>query len=170
MTHVFLVHAICLRLSLFRRQMKNTLVIGIGSILRKDDGAGIYVIDELEKRKFSKSIRLESADVSGLDLVKYFLGFERVIVVDAVDMKQPPAKVKVFKFSEIKRDYFKEAVSTHGCSLLETLALAEQMGIVSEIIIAGIQPKDVSFGMGLSAEVKEKIPYAAEKIEKILFS
>ena len=50
--------------------MQKTLVIGVGSILRGDDGVGIKVIEELQKEKFSSKVKLLSGDISGLELIK----------------------------------------------------------------------------------------------------
>ncbi len=129
--------------------MEKTLVIGVGSVLRGDDGIGIRVIDELQKEKFPSKVKLLSGDISGLELIKYFPEFERIIIIDAVDIKDKPGTIKSFNSSEIKKSDFSDIVSTHGMTLLETLTLAEKLDISSEIIIVGIQPKDISFGLSL---------------------
>jgi hydrogenase maturation protease len=156
--------------SLFKTEkpMKKTAVIGIGSVLKGDDGLGIRVIDELEKEPISKGVSLRSGDISGLDLLKHFAGFERVIIIDAADMKQKPGTIKTFKPSQIKKSDFRECNSTHGITLLETLALAEKLNISPEVIIVGVQPEDTSFKLGLSRSIEENIPYIVDKIKTIL--
>jgi len=148
--------------------MKKTLVIGVGSILRGDDGVGAEVVNRLGKEKLSQNIKLEYADVSGLDLLKYFPGFERVIIIDAADMKENAGVVKIFKSSQINNKNFNDAVSTHGVSLLDTLALAKKLDILSEIIIVGVQPRDISFKLGLTREIKKRIPFVVGEIKKVL--
>ncbi|MFH1855652.1 MAG: hydrogenase maturation protease [Candidatus Omnitrophota bacterium] len=150
--------------------MKKTLVIGIGSILRGDDGLGMRVIDEIEKEICLKNITLESADVSGLDLLKYFPGNDKIIIVDAADMREEPGKIKIFKADEIKKNFFNELASTHGMPLTETLALAEKVGITAEIIIVAIQPEDISFKLELSEKIKKTIPFVVDKIKEIISS
>jgi len=148
--------------------MKKVLVVGIGSILRGDDGVGTMVIDGLEKEALPEYVSLERGDLSGIDLLKYFPDFEKVIIVDAADMKEAPGTIKVFQSAVIKKSDFNDCVSTHGMALLETLTLAEKLDIPSEITIIGIQPQDVSFRLGLSDTVEKTIPSVIEKVKQVL--
>jgi len=75
--------------------MNKILVIGIGSILKGDDGIGPRAIDELEKDPLPDNVVLERGDLSGMDLIKFFPEFKRVIIVDAADMKAPSGEIKV---------------------------------------------------------------------------
>ena len=148
--------------------MKDTLIIGIGSILRGDDGVGSRVIDELEKRHLPENVVLERGDLSGLDLLKYFPKFEKVIIIDAADMKEKPGTIKVFSLKDIKNNAFKDAVSTHGMALPETLALSERLDIKSDIKVVGIQPEDVSFSLNLTDRIGERIPAVVDLITEII--
>jgi hydrogenase maturation protease len=148
--------------------MEKTLVVGVGSVLRGDDGVGIRVIEELQKENLSSDIKLLSGDISGLELIKYFPQFERVVIIDAVDIKDKPGTVKSFNSSEIKKSDFSEVVSTHGMKLLETLTLAEKLDISPKITIIGIQPKDISFKLGLTLEIEDKIPYIMKAVKKVI--
>ena len=60
-----------------------TLVIGIGSLLRADDGAGPHVIKALGKEQLGGEVDLMD-DVSGLDILDAIAGYDRVILVDAI--------------------------------------------------------------------------------------
>ena len=148
--------------------MKKTLVIGVGSILKGDDGIGPRVIDELEKVSLPDNITLERGDLSGMDLIKFFPEFERVIIVDAADMKEPPGSIRVFTFSQIEKATFSDSFSTHGMALLETLTLSQELGIKSEITIVGIQPESASFNLKLSDLIESKIPAIIKRIREIL--
>ena len=148
--------------------MEKTLVIGVGSVLRGDDGIGVRVTEELQKEKFPSKIKFLSGDIYGLELIKYFSDFERIIIIDAADIKEKPGTIKSFKSSEIKKSDFSDIVSTHGISLFETLTLAEKLDISPKIIIVGIQPKDTSFKLGLTLEIEEKIPYIVNAVKKII--
>mgnify|MGYP001165939697 CR=1 FL=1 len=150
--------------------MEKTLVIGVGSVLRSDDGLGVRVIDELQKEKFPPEVKLLSGDISGLELIKYFPQFQRIIIIDAADIKDKPGTVKLFKSSEIKKSDFANIVSTHGMTLLETLTLAEKLDISSKIIIIGIQPQNTSFGLSLTPEIEEKIPSIVSLVKKVIVS
>jgi len=148
--------------------MKKILVTGVGSILRGDDGVGVRVIDELEKEKLSANVKLHSGDVSGLDLLKVFPGHERIVIVDAADIKEEPGTVRVLDLSEIKKADFKDQFSTHGMALLETLTLAEKIGLDMEIKIVAVQPEDTSFKLGLSALIEQKVPDIIGKVRELI--
>ena len=148
--------------------MKKTLVIGVGSILKGDDGIGPRIIDELENEPLPDNVTLERGDLSGMDLIKFFPEFERVIIVDAADMKEPFGSIKVFTLSQIKKATFADTFSTHGMALLEALTLAKKLDIKSEIIIIGIQPKDVSYNLELTDLIESKIPSIISRIGELL--
>ena len=147
---------------------KKTLVIGIGSVLRGDDGIGARIVDELEKEDIPKSVTLERGDLSGLDLLKYFPNFENVVVIDAADMKEKPGTIKVFKSKEIEKNAFQDSVSTHGMALPETLVLAERLEIPSDITIVGVQPESIAFNLELTKTIQEKIPAILDTIKELL--
>ena len=148
--------------------MNKILVIGIGSILKGDDGIGPRVIDELEKDSLPDNVVLERGDLSGMDLIKFFPEFKRVIIVDAADMKEPPGEIKVFTFDQIKESTFSDSFSTHGMALLETLTLSKALDMKPEIVIVGVQPKDVSYNLKLSGLIESKIPVIVDTIKELL--
>ena len=148
--------------------MKKTLIVGIGSILCADDGVGARVIDELKKDSLPKNVELHAGDISGLDLLKYFHGFDRIIIIDAADMKLEPGSIKVFNFMEIKKADFSDKFSTHGMALLETLTLAEKLDLGYDIKIVGIQPLGTDFNLKLSTLIESKIPAIIKIVKKIV--
>jgi hydrogenase maturation protease len=148
--------------------MKKILVVGVGSILRRDDGVGQRVVDELERERLPRNVKLHSGDVSGLDLLKVFPGYDEVVIIDAADMKSPVGAVKVFNADDMKKSGFNNKFSTHGISLLDTLTLADRLGLKCEIRIIGIQPEDTSFGLKLSDEVQKSVVKAKECVWKII--
>ena len=148
--------------------MKKTIIIGVGSILRGDDGIGSRVIEALENQRLPESVSLRSGEISGLDLLKYFPDFERVIIVDAADMKKAPGTIKVFNSAEIKKSDFIGTPSTHGMTLLETLTLAEKLDMDPEILIVGIQPHNTTLRLGLTYSIEKKIPSLVSKITEVL--
>ena len=148
--------------------MKKTLIVGIGSILREDDGVGARIIDELKKDSLPKNVELHAGDISGLDLLKYFHGFKSIVIIDAANMNLEPGSVKVFNFSEIKKSNFNDKFSTHGIALLETLTLAEKLDLGYDIKIVGIQPFCTDFNLKLSTLIESKIPAIIGAIKKII--
>ena len=144
-----------------------TLIVGIGSSLRGDDGAGEAVIRRLEKEDLP-DCRLLAADVTGLDLLKYFRPGEDVILVDAVDAGLAPGRIIVLPRGEIPAAGFSSITSTHGVSLGRTVALAGTAGLDNRITLVGIQAADVSYRQGLSPEAESGVGEAVRTILGLL--
>jgi len=145
-----------------------TLVAGIGSILRRDDGVGPRVVDELEKEELPGDVTLHGADISGMDLLKFLPEPGRAIIIDAAEMNSEPGTVKVFGLREIKKADFNDRFSTHGMGLLDTLTLAENLGLDCEITIVGVQPADTGYGLEMTDLMRERVPAIAEKVKQLI--
>ncbi|MDP8299436.1 MAG: hydrogenase maturation protease [Candidatus Tantalella remota] len=145
-----------------------TLIVGVGSILRCDDGIGPRVIDELEKEDLPGDVSLHSGDISGLDLLKHFPEKGRVLIIDAADMGEDPGTVRVFGFSDIGKADFNDQFSTHGIGLLETLTLAEKIGTECEITIIGVQPYDTSYDLEMTEFMTQKVPQVIAAVKRLM--
>ena len=148
--------------------MEKIFIAGVGSILCGDDGVGPRVIDILEKEDLPENVSLYSADISGLDLLKFFPDYSRVIIIDAADMGLLPGEIRVFKADEIKGSDFNDKFSTHGMALLETLTLAAELEIKSDITVIGVQPEDTSFDLELTEKIRSKIPAIVQTVKNII--
>lgn len=144
-----------------------TLVLGIGNVLRKDDGAGIRVIELLQERGLPESVRLLDGGTAGLDLLPYLEGADRIIVVDALLSGDPAGTITVRSGDEMREhDVF---MSGHFGRLTELLDLAAELWTRSEAIIIGITPKDCeSYETALSPEVDEAAVRAADRIAEMV--
>jgi hydrogenase maturation protease len=134
-----------------------TLVLGIGNPYRRDDGIGPAVISRLKTENSLEGIDLLDGGTDGLSLIDYIEGYEKVLVVDAVDMDTEPGEVRAFLPEEAKLTIKTDTLSTHGFGLAEVIALMEQLEMNTDMRIIGIQAKDVSFGERMSPEVSSKI-------------
>ena len=76
--------------------MKKTVIIGIGSILRGDDGIGVRIADELSKKEMPDNVDVYNGDLSGIDLIKYFNDYESVSKLQRLLDKDPNEIVKEF--------------------------------------------------------------------------
>ena len=79
-----------------------TAVYGIGKILMGDDGSGPGVVRYLASNALlPPDVTLEDLGTPSLDLPAYLAGYDRVIVIDAVALDDPPGTVHVFSRDEI---------------------------------------------------------------------
>ncbi len=65
-----------------------TLILGIGNTALTDDGVGCKVAQRLEKRlRGRSSITVKETAVSGLSLLDEITGYERLIIIDAIQTR-----------------------------------------------------------------------------------
>jgi hydrogenase maturation protease len=143
-----------------------TVLMGIGNILLQDEGVGVHVVKEIEKRySFEPSIEIIDAGTLGLEIM-YMLqdGVDNLIVVDAVLGGKSPGTIYVFRNEEVKKYYFKNKLSAHEVGFSEVLALLETIGkpVKENLILVGIEP--VSFEVSL--ELHEKTASRMEDLIK----
>lgn len=61
-----------------------TLILGLGNTILSDDGVGIRIIEELQSRISDPDITVSETNVSGLSLLDIIIGYDKVIIVDAI--------------------------------------------------------------------------------------
>lgn len=137
--------------------MKKYAVIGIGNILRKDDGVGVHVIKELEKQLDNSFVELVDGGTSTLDMLGYFLDYDKVVVIDCLRAGYEPGTIYKIKPEEIK-DYNKENLSIHDVQILDVVKIANMFGKHPQVMIFGVEPKEISFDLEISDTIKNKIP------------
>lgn len=142
---------------------ERAVIIGIGNLLRCDDGVGVEVVRRL-KKKFSKDtiLLIESESVPE-DFIEPIVEFNpsHILIIDAAFLGLEPGSMKLTNSSKISG----VAISTHAlpiqifCGYLTNVTRAR-------IALLLIQPKDVDFGEGLSPELRKTV----EKVVNVLLS
>lgn len=134
-------------------------IVGVGNILLKDEGIGVHIV-----RALRQAIGPDRPDVNIIDggtSPDTFLlleGVQKLIVVDAVNGGSAPGSVYRFHPNDILSPG-KCITSLHQIDVLDGLKMMELSGIKpDETIIIGIEPKEIDWGLELSAELNEKLP------------
>ncbi len=144
----------------------NTLVLGIGNILLRDEGAGIHVVTRLEKEGFTGADLIDGG-TGGFHLLGLLQDYQRVIIADASLDQHPAGHVRVLH-PRYARD-FPVQLSAHEIGLKDLLDAVYLLGNAPEIYLVAISIKDFQeLGMELSPEVEEAIPLAAEKVKELI--
>jgi len=134
-------------------------VLGIGNILLSDEGLGVRVVEELQRRyEFPQNVRVIDGGTLGIDLLYHLEGTEKLLIIDAVLGGKEPGTFYKIKGENVKK-YFKNKVSMHELGIQEVLALLEVLEKpVKEIVIIGLEPKSLEISTELTSEVKERLP------------
>lgn len=144
-----------------------TLILGIGNILRKDDGFGIHIIERLREINLPADVRLLDGGGAGIDLITYLEGASKLIIIDALSEDGTPGDIKVLKAEDIlHNDYY---ISGHYGSLGDLLHVAGAMWGKPETFIVGVVPEDCeTYEIGLSPMVKSSVERAVDLIKEMV--
>ena len=144
--------------------MRRTLVLGIGNILLRDEGVGVRVVEAMRRLALGQDIDYIDGGTSGADLLDEVADRPKVIVVDAAKADAAPGTVFRFGVDDLMQGG-EHALSLHEFGLLETLMAAKHLGCAPrEVVIFGVQPKEVHAGLELSREVAGVLPKVIELV------
>ncbi len=138
---------------------RKVTVVGVGNVLLKDEGLGVHVT-----RALREAVEIDKADIEIIDggtSPDAFLlleGVHKLILVDAVKGGGSPGSVYRFHPDDIVSEQ-KYVFSTHQVGLLDSLRMLECSGFKPDsIVIIGVEPKEIGWGLELSTELNEKLP------------
>lgn len=142
----------------------NTLVLGIGNILLKDEGIGVRVIDYLHKCPVPDHVELVDGGTAGADLLDVLSDRRNVIIIDAADTDAPPGTV----IRLTPKDWLAEQqnpLSLHDLDLPQTLAMTHLLGCAPRnVICLAVVPESVEPGMELTDTLQPLVPKIADMV------
>lgn len=150
-----------------------TLVIGLGNPILTDDGVGVLVAWEVEKRLEEagrSDIDVTEASVGGLRLMELMVGYDRVILVDALTgaSSQIPGTIHHLTLEDLREiSPTQHSTSAHDTSVVTALALGEQMGLhlPGEVSIYAVEVVNiVDFSEQPTPAVAAAIPYVTSAV------
>lgn len=147
--------------------MGRKLVVGIGNLLLKDEGVGVHAIRALEKRSLPPDVELIDGGTAGADLLPYLSGAEKIIIVDALRGGGEPGAVYCLTPEDCEPQVEGAAFSLHDLGILAVLKDLELLeGRKTPVLIIGVEPKELDWGMELTPEVAASLPKVIELVEK----
>lgn len=137
--------------------MKKAVVIGIGNILLKDDGIGIHIINNLIN-EYMNEMKIECIDggTQVIDLLAYFLEYQKVIIIDCLRGGHEPGTVYKITPKELQ-NFKKENLSLHDVQVLDVIKQANLIGFYPEVTIIGIEPEEISYSLELSDKLNQEL-------------
>ena len=144
-----------------------TLIIGLGNPLIADDSVGLRVAGELKSRLADRPEVEVSEDYwGGLRLMERMVGFDRVIVVDAICTDSPPGTIHRLTPDGIPT---KKSNSAHDISLPMALEVGRKadahLPANENIRLVGIEADDIlTFSDQCTPAVAAAIPRAVEVV------
>lgn len=146
---------------------KKVVVVGIGNLLLKDEGVGVHVAHALEAATLPQDVELEVIDGgTSPHLLRLLEDVDKLIIVDATRGGSEPGAI--YRFGpELMAEPNGERMSVHDIGIGETLRIAKSLGQEPrEVVIIGIEPKEIDWGLELSPELEKKMPQIVEIVRQ----
>ena len=139
------------------KEYPDVLVLGVGNILLGDEGIGVHVVRELEKKKLPGNVELMDAGTALFSIVHLLEKRKKVIVIDAAKGGGKPGTIYRILPSQIKNEH-NRILSMHEMGLRECLAILEYEELFQNIVIIGVEPDSIDWGIQLSSRLQQKLP------------
>lgn len=130
------------------------VVLGIGNTLHSDDGIGPQAIERLRSDpRVPEDVALIEGGTLGLELLTYIWDCSYLLVLDAVDVGQPPGTLVRMASQELQTLTGKGSVHQLGVAdlLVALRVLAHRQPTV---VLLGVQPATTDWGTELSPAVE----------------
>jgi len=138
--------------------VNNILVAGIGSPFGADQ-LGWQVIDALQDHAQNDTgltrCKFSKLDRPGAGLVDTLQGYQRVIMIDAVQAGKPRGTLVQLDAEQISEQ--SSGLSSHNFGVAEAIALARAMGVLPEDIVL----------FGLDAGDNPDVPFDTDEADKL---
>lgn len=135
------------------------MVMGVGNILMTDEGAGIHALAELAKQELPPGTELLEGGTAGMELLHLIEDVDHLVIIDSVEGGTEPGAIFRFKPDDISVIPSEFNVSFHQVGLIEVLKMGQILGkLPRSVVIFGIQPYSLDWGMELSQPVSAKMP------------
>lgn len=144
-----------------------SVIVGLGNPILSDDAVGIVVARLVhEQIPDDQQVEFTEAAVGGFELVEMLVGYDRAIIIDAI--QTDGGRVGDYYLLDLESSKSTEqAVMTHQVGLLEGLELARTLGmkIPKYLRVYAVEVADpYTFGTEMTHHVKAAAPRIAREI------
>jgi hydrogenase maturation protease len=136
------------------------LVLGIGNPILSDDGAGIRVAQEVGNQLNDPQVTVAETSEAGLRLLDSIMGYDKVIIIDAVQTEKGQAG-QIYRMGPEDFSFAKHLSSPHQINLVTALELGNALDLAmpQKITIFAVEAKDITtFSEKCTTEVEQAIP------------
>lgn len=134
--------------------LKQILFVGIGNVLKADDGAGVFLASLIQQHKGIQTLIVEMGIENHIGKINT-IDPDLTVLIDAADMKKEPGIIDFIPIESTTN------LTTHTHNIaLKNLAKHLHM----KTMVLGIQPADMTLGNPLTPCVRESCEAWAETI------
>jgi len=141
------------------------LIAGLGNLLLRDDGVGVHAVRSMNcRRPRSRGVRVVEVGTAVLDALHLFEWADRILAIDAMRAGGSPGTLYSFGVSEVED---RPQASLHELGLLSALRFLAE-GKRPPVVILGVEPAVIDYGLDLSPEVQSALPGLTQSVRKMV--
>ncbi|MGM0518278.1 MAG: HyaD/HybD family hydrogenase maturation endopeptidase [Campylobacterota bacterium] len=152
--------------------MKKNIIVGVGNMLFKDEGVGIYASEFLKQNyEFDGDLEIIDGGTLGFKLMSYFQEYENVIILDTVSIEDNTGEI--FRLpSDVLLGLGNYRKTAHEVEIVEMLEICSVLESHANVTILGIIPEDIeSVEIGLTKTIEDRfeefIKNAIKEVESL---
>ena len=154
-----------------------TIVVGLGNPILTDDGVGVkvaYAVEAALAGRPREGLFITEASVGGLRLMEVLEGYDRAIIVDAIQTRNghPVGSIYQMDLDDLREiSPTQHSASAHDTSLVTALDAGKQMGmkLPDEVCIFAVEVENIlDFSDTPTPAVAEAIPKVTQMVLDIL--
>jgi len=140
------------------------LIAGLGNLLLTDDGIGIHAI-RLLSHLTSEQVIVADIGTSILNSTYLIEWADKILAIDSIQYGHPGGTIYCMQLSDPAQ---REQLTMHDLKLWEALWMIPREKHPSEIVLLGIEPLDITYGLELSEGVSDQLPKLIQMVESII--
>lgn len=142
------------------------VVLGVGNVLRRDEGVGVHAVRELARHGCAVQADLMDGGTAVFDALSGWETIEKLVVIDALQAGAAPGTITRLTAEQVA-DAVSPALSLHQCGLIDALTQLQQAGLrLGEVVIYGVEPGDTGWGEQLSPAVAASLSRLTRQVEE----
>jgi len=156
---------------------QRALVVGMGNVLRGDDGFGVEVTRRLQELPdVAGRAKVIEIGIAGIHLVQELMdGYDLLVIVDAVNRGGAPGRLYVLELEvpstpSALEAWERDLTDMHEAVPSKALVMARALGVLPKrVLLVGCQPGRIDeVELGLSPVVAAAVGLAVERIRSLL--
>ena len=150
--------------------MAQSVVLGIGNVLLKDEGVGVHAVRRLDSLLAHRSdVQVIDGGTLSFTLAPLLAEARRLIVIDAAQLHELPGTVRTFFGAELDDFLGTAKLSVHEVSLVDLLDIARLTDALPvERALIAVQPGAIEWGEHLTPKVADSLESVVSQVIDLL--
>lgn len=144
---------------------RKIVILGVGNLLMSDDGVGVHAA-QLLARNPPCGAEVVDAGTDVLSTLPFLESATHAVIIDAVRAGGAPGTLFLLSESEISAQL--DTSTAHAVNVLASRHLARRDQPWPEIVVLGVEPALLDYGMALSPAVAAALPQIEQKCRELI--